>query len=71
MISNKVFKVLEGRKVYGVLLVEVLLYILALALQGFSISILCLFLVAGWMWSRRRGLPEGTKALPGPWGKLL
>ena len=70
MISHvEKFKSLEWKKINGVLLTELFLYILALAFQGFSFSSLCLFVVAGWLWSRRQSVPEGTKQLPGPWGK--
>lgn len=69
MVSQESFKLLERKKVLGVLFAEFLLYNLALALQGFSLSILGLFLVAGWMRGSRYRMPDGTKELPGPWGQ--
>jgi hypothetical protein len=71
MISSKIFKLLGREKVYGVLFAEFVLFSLALAVQGFSVRVLCLFLLTGWIWSRRPRLPEGVQRLPGPWGELL
>lgn len=72
MISYATFKILERKRVNGVLFAEFLLYSLALALQGFSGILLkfSLFAVVGWIWSSRQRLPNGTRALPGPWGKM-
>ncbi len=71
MISPAVFKQLDRDKVKGVLVTEFLLYGLALALQGFSLSIFCLFMAAGWIRSSRPRLQKGIRGLPGPWGELF
>lgn len=70
MISLSVSKILDHEKVYSVLLAEFVLYGLALALQGFSVRTLGLFVATGWIWISRPRLPKGTRMLPGPWGKL-
>lgn len=70
MISHNLFQLLRWKEVKDVLLAELLLYSLALAFQGFSLSILCLFVGAGWIWTMRQSGPGETKRLPGPWGKL-
>lgn len=60
---------MEWKKSYNFILADFLLYNLALAFQGFSISTLGLFVAGCWILSGRQRLPKGTKALPGPWGE--
>ena len=70
MQSHNLFRLLEWKKVNVALCAELLLYSLPWALQGFSLSILCLLMVAGWIWMSRQRGPIGTKGLSGPWGNL-
>jgi Cytochrome P450 len=69
MIFYKMFRAMEWEKSDGFILADFLLYALALALQGFSLSALGLFVAACWIFSGRQRVPKGIKALPGPWGE--
>jgi hypothetical protein len=68
MIPLELVKVVVMDKANDVSLVEFFLSILAIALQGHSVSILCLFPIVGCFWSNRQRVPKGSRPLPGPWG---
>jgi hypothetical protein len=73
MISYVTFNLLDRKQVKSFLFADFLLYSLAFALQGFPGMILNfgLFLLVGWIWNSHQRLPNGTRALPGPWGEVL
>jgi hypothetical protein len=72
MISYVTFNLWDRKQVKGALLADFLLYSLAFTLQGFPGMIFNfgLFWMIGWIWNSRQRLPNGARALPGPWGEL-